>query len=498
MNRLAQHLNGLRGGTRLQYDLIKSGVVECAKMSADNSFEGEGEETATIQSADAFGHLFGELGPPLKELSTTCTSSLLRMRQAFLNSQRGSQHYAFEQHEFFKLVDGIERALQQFESTSNDAVLCLYRRSGAESIDSADTDGVPILSGTDNEHVFVVYFFIFTLQEFATELVSLVDAMCRIYSLEQAQANRPRWWRIFCWPQRRCRPRTSTPRSSLGLEIPKTSALQRRLPKIMIPVHRRTHPSFPKVRPHAPNTMQTPAWERLTWIGKIKQHLWTIGRRFTESDIKYAIKAGMATALLAAPAFFETTRPIFLELWGHWALISVNRSIRAKSVLTPGVVLGRHFTDHWGIIDELLSLHRVLGTVFGAAVAAVVYIFFPDNPIVLSIFGSASRLVFLTYNLICLFCYNLRGHDVSPVNVAIRRVIAVTVGVVWAALVSRFRFCVNTGWLYTRLVASNSYSSASRDMTTEGNGGSDSETQALSPEHAKLRNSIKEFMAMSV
>jgi hypothetical protein len=37
--------------------------------------------------------------------------------------------------------------------------------------------------------------FIFTLQEFAQELVSLVDAMSRIYGIEQAKANRDRWGR---------------------------------------------------------------------------------------------------------------------------------------------------------------------------------------------------------------------------------------------------------------------------------------------------------------
>lgn len=42
-----------------------------------------------------------------------------------------------------------------------------------------------------------------------------------------------------------------------------------------------------------------------------------------ERDIKYAIKAGMATALLASPAFFDATRPIFLRYNGDWALVSV-------------------------------------------------------------------------------------------------------------------------------------------------------------------------------
>ncbi|KAJ7240156.1 Fusaric acid resistance protein-like-domain-containing protein [Mycena haematopus] len=508
INRLGQHLNGLRGGTRLQYDLTQSTAMSQSKKASTNAESNDRDpEPSTGKATTEFGDLFDDLRPPLKELSTTCTSSLLRMRQAFLKSQRGGERYAFEQHEFFEIVDGIERALLQFESTSNDAILRLYRRTAGSDFSGASAENIGAQGSTQNEYVFVVYFFIFTLQEFATELVSLVDAMGRIYGLEQTRANRARWWtRMLRWSHKNPRARTSTG-SSRRLGVPKTSGLQRRLSKIMVPVHRRTHPSFPKVRPHAPDTIQTPAWDRLTWAGKNKQRLWTIGRRLAENDMKYAFKAGMATALLAAPAFFDTTRPIFLGLWGHWALISF------LVVISPTIGA-----------TNFLSLHRVLGTVFGASVAAVVYTLFPYNAIVLSLFGfcfsipcfyynsSASRFVLLTYNLTCLYCYSLRGQEVSPVNVGIRRAIAVTVGVVWAALVSRFwwpaearrelskalgEFCLNIGWLYTRLVASNSYSPNSREVAEEY-GGPESETHAPSPEHARLTSSIKEFMAMEL
>ncbi|KAF8134727.1 Fusaric acid resistance protein-like-domain-containing protein [Mycena galopus ATCC 62051] len=511
MNRLAQHLNGLRGGTRLQVDLTKSAAVgQSKKMPGNDGCDGQNAEPSTVPTA-VFGGLFDELRPPLKELSTTCTSSLLRMREAFLKSRRGGERYAFEQHEFFELVEGIERALLHFESTSNDAVLRLYRRSAGSHFPAGvgDTEDTEPTSNTDSEYVFVVYFFIFTLQEFATELVSLVDAMGRIYSIEQLRASRARWWtRIFRWSHRNPRSGASTlHHSSRRPRMLKASGLQRRLSKIMIPTHRRTHPSFPKVRPHAPNTIQTPAWDRLTWVGKVKQHLWTTGRRLAESDTKYAFKAGMAAALLAAPAFFETTRPIFMGLWGHWSLITF------LVVISPTIGA-----------TNFLSIRRVLGNVFGAAVAALVFTLFPENPIVLSLFGfffsipcfyynnSSSRFVLLTYNLTCLYCYNLRGQEVSPVNVGIRRAIAVTVGVVWAALVSRFwwpaearrelskalgEFCLNIGWLYTRLVASNSYAQNSREVAEEY-GGSESETQPLAPENARLTSSIKEFMAMEL
>ncbi|KAJ7213027.1 Fusaric acid resistance protein-like-domain-containing protein [Mycena pura] len=516
MNRLAQHLNGLRGSTRLQYDLAKAGVVGRTKKGAHNNGKLKADHVSVNAdemleaAADMFGELVDDVGPPLRALSvrTACTSSLQRMRQSFVQSQRRSKRNALHEPEFFELVEEIEGALAQFESTSNLAVLRLYRRSTASEQPtdlrgSMYSEDMQTLSGADNEHVFLVYFFIFTLQEFAGELVSLVDAMRRIYRLEHAQANRAHWWtRLFCCSRRRDR-RNGKGTSRLGTT------------QYMIPAHRRAHPSFPKVRPHAPNTIQTPAWERLTWIGRIKLSLWTIGKRLTENDTKYAFKAGMATAILAAPAFFEATRPIFVDWWGDWALISF------FIVISPTIGA-----------TNFLSLHRILGTLLGAGVAAAVYTLFPEDPFFLSAFGfffsipcfyyivakpqymSASRFVLLTYNLTCLYCYNLRQKEVLAVDVAVSRALAVTAGVVWAALVSRFwwpaearkelmkglgEFCLNIGWLYTRLVAANSFAPVedSREEEYDLNG-QDLETQGLSPAHDRLSNSIREFMAMEL
>jgi len=39
--------------------------------------------------------------------------------------------------------------------------------------------------------------FIFTLQEFAGELISLTDAMGRIYAVEQARVDTPSWFRRY-------------------------------------------------------------------------------------------------------------------------------------------------------------------------------------------------------------------------------------------------------------------------------------------------------------
>ena len=84
--------------------------------------------------------------------------------------------------------------------------------------------------------------------------------------------------------------------------------------------------------PHAPNTKQTPAREELSWMGRLKQSLWALGARLKEKDIKYSFKVGMAAAMLAAPAFFDATRPIFTEYRGEWALISVSHLVLTKPI----------------------------------------------------------------------------------------------------------------------------------------------------------------------
>src|SRR5258705_513764 len=88
---------------------------------------------------------------------------------------------------------------------------------------------------------------------------------------------------------------------------------------------RTAKPWFPKVLPHAPDTIQTPPWDNLTLMGKIDRTVWLVGKRLNERDTKFAIKAGMATAILATPAFIDSTRQTFVEFFGDWALISVSR-----------------------------------------------------------------------------------------------------------------------------------------------------------------------------
>ncbi|THH14901.1 hypothetical protein EW146_g5493 [Bondarzewia mesenterica] len=549
LNRLAQHLNGLRSGTSLQYELakahqdgrvasrsrrvIKKGskprtsetVFEVplgigkTKAGAQNGSDGAGldEDAVMLRSAATmFGDMVDELGPPLRALSSTCTNAIRELREAFIH-RNGIADMAIDSMKFMELADGIERALFTFESTSNHAVLRLYRRSDASGLNSRASGSIyslnenkenTILSGSDNENVFLVYFFIFTLQEFARELISLVDAMGRVYAADRARAAKGWWFKRIPGRLlgffRACMSTTSCGRDAQE-QRPKLRdtgrmSIQGRLSSYLEP-DKRSHisSSFPKIRPHAPNTVQTPARAKLSAFGRFKQSLWTLGDRMRDRKVKYAVKSGMATAMLAAPAFFEATRPTFLEYRGEWALISF------FVVMSPTIGA-----------TNFMSIHRVLGTLFGAATAATIYSFFPENAVVLSIFG-------FFYSVPCFYYivsqpqyattgrYNTRLKDVSVIEVALHRSVAVTVGVVWAFFVSRFwwpsearrelskalgEFCLNVGWLYTRLVASNSFSSeANRHEDVESD--ATEQTFMISKQtKTALDSSIEEFMAM--
>ncbi|CDO69695.1 hypothetical protein BN946_scf184851.g83 [Trametes cinnabarina] len=538
LNRLGQHLNGLRSGISLQHEIIKGykeGRVALKHASVryradEATSNGKGklvdpdcrssstldEESALLQAAaTAFGDLMDDLGPPLKALSTTCTFTLKRLREAFMHPRDNTDRTTMQQADFQELSENVERALFTFESTSNHAVIRLYRSSGngydsRASIASLNSDNL-VLSGDESENIFLVYFYIFTLQEFARELISLVDAMGRVCSIERANAARGGLWGRF----------KAALMLSCGVREPyrrnarekRSKSIRKRLSAYFVPQQPHHAVSFPKVTPHAPNTIQTPAREKLTYIGRVKQSLWTLGARLKQQDMKYAFKAGMATAILAAPAFFEKTRPVFVEYRGEWALISF------FVVISPTIGATNYLGVH-------LRLRRL-----GAATAFIIWTLFPENPYVLSTFGvffsipcfyyivakpqyaTSARFVLLTYNLTCLYSYNLRQKDVAVADIAFHRAVAVTVGVVWAAIVSRYwwpaearrelskalgEFCLNVGWLYTRLVAFNSFADHDVRLHTIEEEDSPTEETSLLRVNPALSHSIQHFMAMEL
>jgi hypothetical protein len=97
----------------------------------------------------------------------------------------------------------------------------------------------------------------------------------------------------------------------------------------LVPLEPRYSPksAFPEIRAHTSNTAQTPAPSTLDRYDRLQRHVWDTFNRLREGDLRYSFKVGVSTAILAAPAFIDSTRPIFLEWRGEWALISVSEAV---------------------------------------------------------------------------------------------------------------------------------------------------------------------------
>lgn len=174
----------------------------------------------------------------------------------------------------------------------------------------------------------------------------------------------------------------------------------------------------------------------------------------------------------------------------------------------------------------MLLLHRLPASIRDFSTVRPAHLQ-PDLPI--QVRHKFLNLVAVLTNVLFVSSYNLRRHDVSIGDIAFHRASAVIVGVVWAALVSRYwwpiearrelgnalgeyvarnfgfdadlrdcRFCLNIGWLYTRLVAFNSFENGvfigHIDEVEEPS--EDTALLTAPNSHPNLNDSITEFMAM--
>ncbi|KAF8325195.1 Fusaric acid resistance protein-like-domain-containing protein [Cantharellus anzutake] len=434
MTRLAQHISGLRSGLRLEVEmsLARHELTGLSNVDPDT-------QNAVVEKE--FAQLVDELGPPMSALASTCVRILTTLRESFTAhiASLATPPRAELHHDYDELSSEIGRALFTVERTSNYALARLFERERNKSVGGSRV--------TEQDPMFLFYFFLFTLQEFARELQVLTEAMGIIHQIEHSAIGWTGWF--ISW---------LPPNYGPNKNAPKASKL------------------FPPVKPHAPNTILRPSHLSLPMWGRVKQTIWSFFQRLREPDTVYAIKTGTGTAILALPAFIDSTRPWFLEYRGEWALISffvvMSKTIGATNVM---------------------GLHRILGTlcVTGSSHLGTISTLFPEKPILLAAFGfffsmpcfyviitmppyaTSGRFVLLAYNLTTLFCYNLRFEDQAVWQIALYRSCAVTIGVVWALIVSRWwwpsearreltnglsEFCLNIGWLYTALVKMNSQS----------------------------------------
>ncbi|GHJ83768.1 hypothetical protein NliqN6_0170 [Naganishia liquefaciens] len=445
LTRLAQHLTGMRGGTGLQGELLRGKAPRDGDTGSNSSGTESDDEKDLAEAGNLFWAFRDQVADELRQLTDLSCKVLHDVKIAMTDLDSSSDHSALLHQDH----DLLQAALNNLSKTTITAINRLYHAT----LDGQQGGATPSTSDASNEAVYLIYFFIFTLEEFVREEIQLVEAMCELVAGSQGShpSGLAKWFSPSAW-------REVSKRKTIGRGILKVDPLD---PSDLQP------PLFPKKDKNSPNTLTIPARSTLTRRERIYQKLWKLQARLKENDIKYAIKVGLGTVILSAPAFTATYHDTFLEFRGEWALIA----FWATMSLSVG--------------STNLSFYRVAGTILGAVVAVVIYTLFPDDHIVLPIFGflfslpcfwivihhpayqQAGRFILLTYNLTCLYAYNQRETDLSAVDIGWRRATSVVVGVLWATFVSNYwwpfaartelrvglsDFCLDLAYLYSRLV----------------------------------------------
>ncbi|KAG0173920.1 hypothetical protein DFQ30_006552 [Apophysomyces sp. BC1015] len=290
------------------------------------------------------------------------------------------------------------------------------------------------------EEVSLVYFFVFNMIEFARELICLVEAAEQFSQAEKYTSYI--WSGLTIWNRQK--------NQEINTHDERTSV------NAFVPNERNTM-----------NTLHTP--EPKTKWRRFFIRLWRTFSLFKLQKVRYASKAALGATLLATPAFLDSTGEWFREWRMEWALITL------MVVMTPTV---------GG--TNIVAIYRIFSTILGCFSAMCLYLLFPGNmyilPLVTWLFsipnfwiilnhkhGKFGQFTLLAYNLVMLNKYNDRETNAIEVwELALQRCIAILVGVVFGLIVTAYiwpyearvelreglsDFLLRLGWLYQKLVS---------------------------------------------
>ncbi|KIJ49293.1 hypothetical protein M422DRAFT_246382 [Sphaerobolus stellatus SS14] len=352
LNRLALHLAGLRSGTRIQAELTRksSGMGMLRKVS-EESRKGKGnerrrstsgssergkereseqeEEDATLEAAASmFGDLVHGLGPRMSALAVRHLHSLVSL--SYLPNtnlppiDRMHNDPPPDQTRLRTPTLLLLLPLPFCPTLLRTRIHAPRRRHPAR----ATMRSLGFIEGARwlNDSTFI-----FTIQELARELILLVQAMARIYAPEREENERKMvltrlWGRWDGGGLRREHEMDG------GEDAGKKGLSDPPLHPTLLPHHWHHHiahvlpqsqASCPEHRadpraldPHVPRPPQT------AFMG--------LGSADKGAGHEVRGEDGLATAMLAASAFWEGTREVFLEYRGEWALLSICLFLRSS------------------------------------------------------------------------------------------------------------------------------------------------------------------------
>ncbi|KAI8082708.1 Fusaric acid resistance protein-like-domain-containing protein [Halteromyces radiatus] len=463
IQRLALHIGGLRKSCGLQFDRTHNTSTISTIKENDNEnvtyqiraddhrrkFErtlkrehstqdtslaeqiDEEENYTNSQTSGNDGNLINFLrttGPPMKSLAFTCKQTIIHLQYHFTPSKDTTT--LSPPPSFSTLRENLGLALEVFEQSQQKALTRLYRRhisnknkdkengpttkAKTESSTGYFSPTTPhpstvhseLLTQFPEDDLFLVYFFVFCLSAFAKELMVTVTCMEQVFD--------------------RYEKRISITSLMFGIKCLFTAAFQS---------SHNTGP-FLSNNQHTVDTLHTPAPSNLSHSFRLG--VWSFLSWFRKYQVRYAIKAGLTTLVVASMAFFPSTQDYFQTYRMEWTLIT------ALAVMTP-TVGGTNFN----------AILRLGATVVGVVIGACCYQVFSGYHVVVLIFltwmvslpcfwmilhqpkyGKFGQFVLLAYTLVILYKYN--HPDVNVFDLAYQRCVAVCQGVIIGLVVTTY------------------------------------------------------------
>ncbi|KAI9306638.1 Fusaric acid resistance protein-like-domain-containing protein [Cunninghamella echinulata] len=390
---------------------------------------------------------------PLKSLAYTCKRTIFHLQLKFSPmAQKSRLNNISPDH--YVLKENLLKAIELFEVSQSEAIqhLKLHRDYQHQQQfivpDNNNFNNNDMIPGED---VFLIYFFVYNMIEFAQELITLVDSVQR---LSVARTKKTSLFSFFF-----------SKSDSSKKKVSKKSSLQ----------------GFKPNERNMMNTLHTPA--PTTQWRKFFIRLWQTFSLFKLQKVRYATKSTIAAILLATPAFLPSTASIFREWRMEWALITL------MVVMQPTVGS-----------TNLVAVYRIFSTMLGCFTAMFFYMMFPANIYVLPILtwlfsipnfwlilhnkhGKFGQFTLLAYNLVMLNKYNDRDtNNIEVWRMAIVRCVAILVGVILGLIATAYvwpyearvelrkglsDFILRLAWLYQKLISLHSSTNDANHIDTK-------------------------------
>jgi hypothetical protein len=164
IGRLTQHLGGMSSSVVKETELVGSN-----QLSSLNA----------VVLRDFIEHI----GPSLRKLASRCKEVIVQMTKIVLPMNWRQQHSAASYKMMCDLEITLQEALEEFDASQKSAMYDLYK---CEKFDGTPTDGV-----------FLVYYFVFCMVEFAKELKDGLLASAKEIEKKKAESSWSRWFRFW-------------------------------------------------------------------------------------------------------------------------------------------------------------------------------------------------------------------------------------------------------------------------------------------------------------